>query len=95
MFPARRSRLRRAVAGDQLGANEAALVRAEEAREGRYSFAGAFERARESVAAQEQAGNHQPSQPQMFLGSAMREKLRALEARLALQAGSGGSPAPR
>ena len=67
----------------------------EEAREGRYSFAGAFERARESVAAQEQAGNHQPSQPQMFLGSAMREKLRALEARLALQAGSGGSPAPR
>ncbi len=54
-----------------------------EADSGSYSFTGAFERAKVAVTAREKAEGYEPSNPQMFIGNAMREKLKALEARLA------------
>ena len=54
-----------------------------EADSGSYSFTGAFERAKVAVTAREKAEGYEPSNPQMFVGNAMREKLKALEARLA------------
>ena len=58
----------------------------EQAQQGRYSFTEAFERAKVLVAEREKAAGHEPSNPQMHLGSAMREKLKELEARLAQRA---------
>lgn len=63
----------------------------EEARQGRYSFIAAFERARVLVAEREKAAGHEPSNPQMHLGSAMREKLKELEARIARRAAEQSS----
>lgn len=61
-----------------------------EADGGTYSFTGAFERAKVAVTEREKAEGYEPSNPQMFIGNAMREKLKALEARL----GSGAKPLP-
>ncbi len=47
------------------------------------SFTRAFEYAREEVARRERERGFTPSNPQMYVGAAMREKLRGLEARLA------------
>jgi len=47
------------------------------------SFTEAFRLAREEVKQRERAQGFTPSNPQMYLGAAMREKLRGLEARLA------------
>ena len=55
----------------------------DEARRGSFSFAGAFDRARTSVAAQEKSAGFEASNPQMFVGAAMREKMKTIEARLA------------
>lgn len=55
----------------------------DEAKRGTFSFSSAFERARTSVAAQEKSAGFEPSNPQLFVGAAMREKLKTLEARLA------------
>ncbi|MBM3347619.1 MAG: hypothetical protein FJY55_14140 [Betaproteobacteria bacterium] len=57
----------------------------EQARLGTYSLETAFRRARESVAAREKAAGYEPSNPQMYMGEAMKEKLQKLEARLAAQ----------
>ena len=54
----------------------------EEAKSGRYSFLAAFERAKQLVADQEKAAGFEPSNPQIHIGTAMREKLKELEARL-------------
>ena len=45
------------------------------------SFTEAFELARKEVAERERRRGYTPSNPQMFVGAAMREKLRAMEAR--------------
>ncbi len=55
----------------------------DEAKRGTFSFAGAFERARTAVAEREKAAGYEVSNPQMFVGAGMREKLKTLEARLA------------
>jgi hypothetical protein len=49
------------------------------------SFTEAFGLARKEVVAREHGEKFTPSNPQMYLGAAMREKLRTLEARLAAQ----------
>ena len=49
------------------------------------SFTEAFELARKEVAERERRRGFTPSNPQMYVGAAMREKLRGLEARLAEQ----------
>ena len=54
----------------------------EEAKSGRYSFLAAFERAKQLVADQEKAAGFEPSNPQIHIGTAMREKLKLLEAKL-------------
>lgn len=54
----------------------------EEAKSGRYSFLAAFERAKQLVAEQEKAAGFEPSNPQIHIGAAMREKLKVLEAKL-------------
>ncbi len=46
------------------------------------SFTGAFELARREIAERERERGYTPSNPQMFVGAAMREKLRGMEARL-------------
>lgn len=51
-----------------------------------YSFADAFEQARRSVAAWEHADGLEPSNPQIFVGKAIREKLASIERRLAARA---------
>ncbi|MGB7541992.1 MAG: C13 family peptidase [Burkholderiales bacterium] len=52
-----------------------------------FSFADAFEQARRSVTAREKARGYEPSNPQIFVGAAIRGKLAALERRLAARAG--------
>jgi hypothetical protein len=46
------------------------------------SFIDAFDMARRSISARERAEKLEPSNPQMFAGAAMREKLAEIEARL-------------
>ena len=46
------------------------------------SFADAFELARLEIRERERRDGHEPSSPQMFLGSAMREKLASIQRRL-------------
>jgi hypothetical protein len=46
------------------------------------SFEAAFQSARESIARRERARSFPPSEPQMFVGAAMREKLKQVERRL-------------
>lgn len=58
----------------------------EQAAGGSYSFIAAFERARALVAEREKEAGYEPSNPQMFVGAAMREKLKALQTRLAVSA---------
>jgi hypothetical protein len=53
------------------------------------SFEEAFARARETIAAREREQGFEPSEPQIDVGTAIREKLRSLEARLAARAASG------
>ena len=48
-----------------------------------FSFTRAFELAKVSVTEREEAEGYEPSNPQMFLGEAMRKKLAALQRRLA------------
>jgi len=48
-----------------------------------FSFVEAFEAAKETVGDRERAEGYPPSNPQMFVGKAMRRKLAALEKRLA------------
>ena len=55
----------------------------DEALRGTRSFTEAFELARAAVAQREREQRLSPSNPQMYLGPAMRGKLRGLEARLA------------
>jgi len=57
-----------------------------EADGGSFSLTNAFQRARTSVAEMEAEKKYEPSNPQMFVGAAMRDKLKALEARLAKMA---------
>jgi Peptidase C13 family len=47
-----------------------------------YSFEAAFDSAREAIRAREQAQGHEPSEPQIFVGAAIREKLLQVEKRL-------------
>jgi hypothetical protein len=58
----------------------------EQAKQGSYSFTAAFERAKVLVAEREKAAGYEPSNPQIHLGNAMRDKLKDLEARLAQRA---------
>jgi hypothetical protein len=51
-----------------------------------HSFEAAFARARVSIAQRERAQGFTPSDPQIYVGDAIREKLRSLERRLAGQA---------
>ena len=55
-----------------------------------FSFADAFEAAKKTVSQRERAEGFQPSNPQIAMGSAIREKLAALQARL--QSGRAGDP---
>jgi len=48
-----------------------------------YSFADAFKQAKEAVAAWERADGFEPSNPQIFLGAAMKAKLASIERRIA------------
>jgi peptidase C13-like protein len=50
-----------------------------------FSFAQAFDAAKRAVSARERAEGYAPSNPQMALGAAMRQKLAALEKRLAAE----------
>jgi hypothetical protein len=50
---------------------------------GSYSFEQAFENARRSIARREKEQNFAPSEPQIYVGGAVREKLRQVERRLA------------
>jgi hypothetical protein len=52
-----------------------------------FSFAEAFDQARRSVTAREKALGNEPSNPQIFVGAAIRGKLAVLERRLAARAG--------
>ncbi len=54
----------------------------EEARSGRYSFLAVFEQAKQRVVDQEKAAGFEPSNLQMHIGTAMRDKRKVLEARL-------------
>ncbi|MBI3916692.1 MAG: peptidase C13 family protein, partial [Betaproteobacteria bacterium] len=45
------------------------------------SFEAAFQVARDSIARRERAGGFSPSEPQIFVGAAMREKLKQVERR--------------
>jgi hypothetical protein len=63
----------------------------EEALRETFSFVDAFEVARKALRGRERAGGYAPSNPQIALGSAMREKLAALEKRLA----AGFAPDPQ
>jgi hypothetical protein len=47
-----------------------------------YSFETAFENARLNITAREQAQNFTPSEPQIFVGARMREKMKGIERRL-------------
>ncbi len=58
----------------------------EQVKQGGYSFTAAFDRAKVLVAEREKEAGFEPSNPQMHLGNAMREKLKELEARLAQRA---------
>jgi len=51
-----------------------------------HSFEAAFTRASESIAQRERAQGFTPSDPQIYVGDAIREKLKSLERRLAGQA---------
>ncbi|HEY6240143.1 MAG TPA: C13 family peptidase [Burkholderiales bacterium] len=51
-----------------------------------FSFAEAFEMAKEAVSDRERAEGDEPSNPQMFMGEAMKKKLLSLEKRLAARA---------
>ena len=51
-----------------------------------YSFEAAFARAKESIAAREKAKGFAASEPQIHVGAEIREKLKALERRLAVSA---------
>ena len=55
----------------------------DEALRDTFSFAEAFEAAKETVDDRERAEGYPPSNPQMFEGAAMKKKLAALEKRLA------------
>jgi len=55
-----------------------------------FSFAKAFEMAKKTVSDRERAQGYAPSNPQIFVGEAMRKKLALLEQRLA--AGPAGAP---
>jgi len=48
-----------------------------------FSVTEAFEQAKRSVAERERANGHEPSNPQIFVGEAIRKKLASLERRLA------------
>jgi len=58
----------------------------DEALRDTFSFAEAFEAAKETVDDRERAEGYPPSNPQMFAGAAMKKKLAALERRLAAKA---------
>ena len=55
-----------------------------------FSFVEAFDAAKDAVGDRERAEGYEPSNPQIFIGGAMRKKLAALERRLA--AGSAKAP---
>jgi Peptidase C13 family len=54
----------------------------DEALRGTYSFQAAFDQARTSIDARERAEGRTPSNPQIYVGAAMEEKLRRLSERL-------------
>jgi hypothetical protein len=54
----------------------------DQALRGTYSFVEAFEKAKETIAAQEKSQGLEPSNPQMHLGGAMKQKLETLRQRL-------------
>ncbi len=57
-----------------------------------FSFTEAFELARRSVTAREKAQGYEPSNPQMFVGEAVRGKLAGLEKRLSARPSSSKLP---
>ena len=69
-----------------------------EANAGTFSLVNAFERARTRVSELETEKKYEPSNPQMFVGTAMRDKLKSMEERLANRVPSSPSrpslPAP-
>lgn len=66
----------------------------DQARRRTYSLLEAFEKARSTVAAREAEKNFEPSNPQLFVGAAMRDKLKSMEDRLVRSAPPGTEAAP-
>jgi hypothetical protein len=60
----------------------------DQALRGTLSFTEAFDRARASIAAREKSRGLAPSNPQMYVGAAMREKLDSIARRLESQGGA-------
>jgi hypothetical protein len=57
----------------------------DEALRGTFSFVTAFERARETIRRREKEEREPPSNPQIWMGEAIRQKLSLLEERLAVR----------
>ena len=68
--------------GNESEATYLARALYDEALRETHSFEAAFETARGAIRAREQAQKFEPSEPQIFVGAAMRDKLRQLEERL-------------
>lgn len=68
--------------GNESDATYLAKALFDEALRKTYSFETAFARARETILLREQAEKHEPSDPQIFVGAAIREKLLQVEQRL-------------
>ncbi len=68
--------------GHESDATYLATALFDEALRKTHSFETAFEAARKAIRTREQAQGHEPSEPQMFVGAAIREKLLQLEKRL-------------
>ncbi len=68
--------------GHESDATYLATALFDEALRKTHSFETAFEAARKAIRAREQAQGHEPSEPQIFVGAAIREKLQQVEKRL-------------
>ena len=68
--------------GNESDATYLAQALFDEALRNTHSFETAFEQARKTILQREQAQKHEPSDPQIFVGAAIREKLLQVEKRL-------------
>jgi hypothetical protein len=68
--------------GHESDATYLATALFDEALRKTYSFETAFEAARKAIGTREQAQGHEPSDPQLFVGASIREKLLQVEKRL-------------